>query len=38
MIPVAFHPIVGDVFSEPKKGLGLLIVVKRFMGKYLCLS
>ena len=33
MIPFAFHPIIGHVFSEPKKGLSLLIVVKRFMGK-----
>ena len=33
MIPFAFHPIGGHVFSEPKEGLSLLIVVKRFMGK-----
>ena len=31
MIPFAFHPIGGHVFSEPKEGLSLLIVVKRFM-------
>jgi hypothetical protein len=37
MIPFAFHPIGGHVFSEPKEGLSLLIVVKRFMGKD-CLS
>ena len=33
MIPFAFHPIVGHVFSEPKKRLGLLIVIKRIVGK-----
>jgi hypothetical protein len=33
MIPFAFHPIVGNVFPQPKKRLGLLVMVKRFMGK-----
>jgi hypothetical protein len=31
MLPLAFHPIIRHVFSEPKKGLGLLIVVKGFV-------
>src|SRR6202035_1219069 len=33
MIPFAFHTVFSHVFSEPKKGLSLLIVVKRFMSK-----